>query len=792
MRLPSLITVCLMLAAPHLVAQTDAPPVEDRLQLDPAEGVQIDAVETIQTEDGLLLTGRVTIRNGETRIQADRVTYRENRDVIAEGNVLLVWQSSRIFGSRLVYDLVTGHGVMEDASGQAEDQYLFWAKRAEKIGVNLIKLKNATFTTCTQPTPYWAFNVSSATIRLDKYARMWNPRLVASKIPVFYLPYIVWPVKDRRAAGLLIPEFHSNQKLGSAVTQQLFLPLGKSADLTLLGTYYTDAGLGGGMELRFLPSRRGSASLKGFYINDQVTDAERWNFEYKQEQQFNNGFRMVADINQISDFNYYADFARNLNVVSSPTVLARIEFSRNGPWASLNVRELRREQLRVDGSELIQQTLPEIEWRGRTKRLGKSPIYFDYQSSIAAIQQKEKPTPCTAAPCTASQLAPLDADYGRVDLYPTFSMPLTPAPWVDITPSVTYRTTHWTQRFEELTLGTGDVTRVATDNAITRNLFGANLSIVGPKIYRLFKRKNGDRFKHSIEPRVAYGYFERYDRTDELLLYDDVDQFNGSGANLNYSLVQRLFAKRPRSLPQPGRDAMQPVILADGTTNDPLAEGVSPVDSAEGFAPIPAEDAPVEALEIASLEFRQARSYNNDLTFADLDADGLAEATSPYSDIQMIGRYNPSQKTSVDVRGNYHILYERLRDVTLSGAIRNRRARTGFSVIYRNGLGVRNTGTTAIPVFEPNRDDTQLRFDSGLNLFGRRLQLNYSTLFTANPPVGQSHLPDQHWRVAYATQCCTFVIERFTRDFSGGVDRRDLSFRVDLTGIGKLFDYSGF
>ena len=752
----------------------------------------MDFVEGIQSEDGVLLIGPVTIRNGSTLIQADRVVYRNGRDVTAEGNVLLVWQTNRIFGSRLVYDLETGHGVMEDASGQAQDQYLFTAKRAEKIGVDLIKLKNATFTTCTQPRPYWSFNVSSATIRLDKYARMWNPRLVASKIPLFYLPYIVWPVKDRRAAGLLIPEFHTNQRLGNAVTQQLFVPLGKSADLTLLGTYYTDAGLGGGLELRFLPSRRGSASFKGFYIDDQVSDSERWNFEYKQEQQFNNGFRMVADISQISDFDYYSDFSRNLNIVSSPTVLARIEFSRNGPWASLNVRELRREQLRVDGSELVQQTLPEIEWRGRTKQLGKSPLYFDYQSSVAKIQQNEKPTPCTVAPCTPSQLAPLNADYGRLDLFPTISMPLTPAPWLDVTPRVRYRMTHWTQRFEEITLGTGDMTRVAADSAITRNLFGANLSIVGPKFYRLFKNKSGSSFKHTIEPQVSYGYLERYDRTDELLLYDDVDQFNGSGANLNYSLVQRLFAKRPRLMPQPGREAMQPVVMADGTTNDPLAEGVSPVDTTEGFAPLPPAGAPVEALEIASLEFRQMRSFNSDLSFADLDSDGINEATSPYSDLQIIGRFNPSLKTSIDLRGRYHILYDDLRDVTLSGAIRSRTARTGFSVIYRNGLGVRNTGTTAMPVFEPNRDDTQVRFDTGLNLIGGKLQLNYTTLFIANPPLNQNHLPDQHWRLAYATQCCTFVIERFTRDFAGGVDRRDLSFRVDLAGIGKLFDYSGF
>ena len=91
MRLPPLIAIWLILAVPPALAQTDPAPAEDRFQLDLAEGVDIDFVEAIQSEDGVLLTGPVTIRNGNTRIQADRVTYRDNRHVLAEGNLLLVW-----------------------------------------------------------------------------------------------------------------------------------------------------------------------------------------------------------------------------------------------------------------------------------------------------------------------------------------------------------------------------------------------------------------------------------------------------------------------------------------------------------------------------------------------------------------------------------------------------------------------------------------------------------------------------------------------------------------------------
>jgi len=84
------------------------------------------------------------------------------------------------------YDLETERGVIENAMGQTLDEYLFWAKSAEKIGVDKVRLKSATVTTCTQPVPYWSFSVSSATIRIDNYARMWNVRLKAGRAPLIY------------------------------------------------------------------------------------------------------------------------------------------------------------------------------------------------------------------------------------------------------------------------------------------------------------------------------------------------------------------------------------------------------------------------------------------------------------------------------------------------------------------------------------------------------------------------------------------------------------------------------
>ena len=117
-----------------------------------------------------------------------------------------------------------------------------------------------------------------------------------------------------------MPEFNTTETRGNAISQELFIPLGRSADLTLLGRYYTDAGFGGGGEVRLVPNDNGSASFNGFFIDDKVSGSNRYRAEYRQTQQFLNGFRMVADINLVSDFDYFSDFERELNLVSSPTI----------------------------------------------------------------------------------------------------------------------------------------------------------------------------------------------------------------------------------------------------------------------------------------------------------------------------------------------------------------------------------------------------------------------------------------------------------------------------------------
>lgn len=730
------------------------------------EGLQIEWRGTLtQAEDGTaMFSGPVTIWWKDSRIQGDVLRLRDRRYIEAEGNVLLVWGRSRIFGQRLTYDLETERGVIENAMGQTLDEYLFWAKRVEKIGADRIHLESATITTCTQPVPYWSFSVSSATIRIDSYARMWNVRLRAARAPLIYLPYLVWPVKQDRAPGLMIPELHTSQTRGQMWRQELFIPLGRSADLTLEGRYYTEQVLGGGGELQVIPNPNGSIDLQGFYINDEIYarqrggDPNRYQVTYREEQRFLNGFRMVADVDAISDPEYLGDYKRDLNVASTPQTLARLEFSRNGPWVSLNVRELRREQL---SSGLVQQTLPEVELRGRSRRLWKTPLYLDFEASAASIQQREDISPGEP---------PFEPDYLRGDLSPTISLPFSPVSWLDITPQVNQRLTYYTQRQQTI-----DSDRRVDDQDLTRALTTYGLEIVGPKISRIFRPAAADqsRFRHSLEPRIRYGFAEAFDRTDEILLYDEVDRVNGAGEQINYALVQRLFAKRPRAAQELESSPAQSMHLPDGTILEPSPGGVDP-----GGPPASGPEFG-EPVEIARLEISQTHSFEEQISRADVDGDGTLE-TSPYSPVLLSGRYSPGRSLSLDLRSQYDILFDQIRNASLSGTLQGQLARMRFSVVHNQGLGVDALTGEGI------ESSTQVRATSGLSLAGGKVQLNLDGSYTANPVEGTSHFPDQRWQFQYATQCCTFLAERLTRDFATTEDRRELYFRVDLRGIGKI------
>lgn len=295
--------------------------------------VRISFGEFAEQENEVRFFGYVVIDAGDTRIQADEVRYRRDQGVFeGQGNVVLAFPGATLAGSHLIYSVESQTGSMEDVVGYVDQgNAILRAQKIEKQGPDVLYVEHAVFTTCTQPTPYWSFRLRRGTFRLGEYAYLHGVSFWARRAPLFATPYLVWPIKTGRAAGLLFPEFGSSNKLGASAGLPFYWPFASNADLTLKLTGYTKVGVGLDALLDWLPSWQGWAKGDFRFINDQVRRKNRYLLGWKQQQRFGDETQLTADLERVSDFDYFTDYETDLLRSSSPETRSTVDLTRSGP-----------------------------------------------------------------------------------------------------------------------------------------------------------------------------------------------------------------------------------------------------------------------------------------------------------------------------------------------------------------------------------------------------------------------------------------------------------------------------
>jgi lipopolysaccharide assembly outer membrane protein LptD (OstA) len=759
-------------------------------------------------KDELLLRDYVDIRYGDLRLQADSVRYLPaTREAFAEGNVVVDHGPTRITAARVEYNLDTGRGTFYEARGYAEPSFYFEAAELQKVEDDRYVLVDATFTTCTQPLPYWSFRIARGTIHLDHYAYLHHVSFRAEKLPLFYSPYLVWPIKEDRATGLLFPEFGYSRRRGFVLSNAFYWAIRRNMDATFFLDYYALAGLGEGIEYRYVPSARGKGQLTGSFIRDQVTDMDRYFVNLNHRQDFGEDFRLVASFNQVSDFDYFPDFQRDLRLSTNPVVLSSLYLSRNWSAYALNLRAERRRQIfsvtrqffpvgtapaftRTEEEELTNLIQPKFEIRGSRQRLGSSPLYFAFDTSLDSFHK---------------ETALLTANYQRFDLFPSFSAPLRLAPWLDVNPTVSLRDTYYTHRLggiltedlngngvpdpgEDLGLdglaGTGDSgegngildrQQEILDRDFVRKVLQGSVEIIGPKLSRVFVRPESSfspAYKNTIEPRLFYLYQSKVDDPQLVIPFDEKDGIAGNQNSLQYSITTRLFARRPGitpRAPEPETGLSLPDLLSG-----PPGEGKSlPAPPQQG----PEEKPSLSPVEIASFQISQSYSFLGPLSqmgpciFVDGTPTGAGCVTSRFSSVDAQLRFNPTLHSSLDLRTNYDILFNEFRGASLSANFRNsERGFLDLTWFFQNSL-------------EGGPDRSQIGVLTETALANRKLLLG----FQGNYDLEARELQNHRYKIGYTTQCCGFTFEILDRSFQG-VSQQEFRFLVNLKGIGNVLD----
>lgn len=607
--------------APAVPAPPPGPPGAgpDRIDFDlkfPTEkggGATSGSAESLeyQREDYAVLTGEVHLRYQDIEIQADTAEIDlTSKKVLALGNVVLDQGPRRLSGKSLEFDLATKTGTMAEAQAAVTPDYYFSGARISKIGDATYRVENGVFTSCSQKVPDWSFKVKKATIEIEGYARATSATMRAKKMPVFYTPYLLWPVKRERSSGFLVPNFGYSDRRGSLIGLAYFLEMGRSYDMTFHVDPYSKGYLGLGDEFRYRPSEGTRGDFQGYAVRDPnaLPGENEWRWKINWNHEMNklpHGLRAVVAYEDFSDFNFFRDFERDFDRNSFRFQDSRAFLAGNWGPQSLNVLLNDRKIFVGTGQFVTQRKLPEIDYSIRSTRIGKLPLYLQAQNSVSYLDL-ERPGSTTGK-------------YGRVDLFPQLTVPVRAFPWLSLSATVGDRLTWYGDTVDPLT-------QQFTGNTEQRNLTSASGLIVGPSFSKIFNAKVGSltKFKHVIEPRITYTYFGDYDNTRVIPLFDEVDS----------SFSQNV-----------GRVALINRVL--GKSEDPKDGG---------------------AREVAYLEIAQAFSLDNKLPLQISPIDPLHVNTTD-GPIEALLRLNPSKLFNAKVDLSYNTLFKQLQSRSFTGGV---------------------------------------------------------------------------------------------------------------------------
>ncbi len=680
-------------------------------------------------------SGYVDIRFKNTRLQADKITlYLLTNDVVAEGNVVFGLPGQQVTGQRATINIETGLGTIWESTGFFSPGIYVTARELEYYQTNWVRTGAATFTSCDQPTPDWSFKVNKSRLHLENYAWLTYPRFKVKNATLVPLPYLVWPIKTERSSGFLFPSIGMSQSRGFHVGTQFFWVISDSADAELRYDYYTKWGNGVGAIARYFVGPYGSGFFDGYFLKDKIDNANRWKVEYQHTQDLLYDWRLGANVDLNSDFDFNREYSSDFASFSKRSTFAEAYASRSWSHYSLNVLAQTTKTTYLSGgtSDVERRELPSIDFEGRKQRLWGSPLYLEFDSSYGNLFISDY------------RNDGIPRQFNRLDFSPALSMPIKKISWLKINPELGYRYTLYDHRIPVDEKGKPLPDEDLFKDRLTRKYFFSTVEFVGPSFSKIFDTPRNfysQKFKHIIEPQLSYNFISKVDNSSEVPYFDYGDTVLEVN-EVQYALINRIFAKRKTS------------------------------DSGQAVSH-----------EFLTFEISQKYSVDPDLSTSygrrfDPRTGGFAE------DPDLVKRQSPWRtRLKIAPTRNFSVDYELYYDTDLNRVVQRRASlRWREPELYFASLSYNE---------DPIYDREQIMIAVGLELFDRRVRTEAATQYDFK----DGYFPREQLRFVYFGQCYSFQIEYINYSYepasqldTGFSDQR-IEASLTLTHIGDIFRY---
>jgi len=311
----------------------------------PAIELEGDEVES-SGEDTVTLRGAATMQRGAQAMSGDELTYyRKSGEIEGKGDLTLYsGMGDRIQASYLRMDVETRIGEADDVEYRIarrndphedpEKAYVRARGKAAKAyleGHDVTRLEEVTYTTCNEGDD--AVVLVADEITLDQGTGRGvakNMKINFMNVPIFYFPYLSFPINDERKSGFLFPSVGAQEGSGFVLSTPYYWNLAPNYDLTLYPRLYTERGFQLGAEFRYL-TENSEGSLYGEYLpSDDKFGEDRSAFHLQHEHDFTDRVSGEVDAQHVSDNDYLNDFSNDIEISSATYLPQEAELRYSG------------------------------------------------------------------------------------------------------------------------------------------------------------------------------------------------------------------------------------------------------------------------------------------------------------------------------------------------------------------------------------------------------------------------------------------------------------------------------
>ena len=277
------------------------------------DDISLEADRVISSDGDIYeADGNVIIFYYDLLMTADSMIYNKSSNVVrAEGNVILSDNDNYLNADKVEINLMDRTGTIINGKGFYSPNNFINAQSLKKVGESSFILSGASISTCSGSQPDWSFYADEANIDYGEYFKAKHVIGKIRNIPVLYLPYLIWPIKDKRKSGFLIPSAGFNSTKGFFITPKYFYNLDVDKDLTLGINFFDKKGMQYMSEFRYAKSSNENIYLAGDYIKEDYTNAnknDRWKIVNKSNFYLLDNFELRFNTNYVSDFRYRRDY----------------------------------------------------------------------------------------------------------------------------------------------------------------------------------------------------------------------------------------------------------------------------------------------------------------------------------------------------------------------------------------------------------------------------------------------------------------------------------------------------